>query len=93
MLCLCFFCGRRKDVKGFFGVFKKKFHFFAWPITFALNKEIIYAFYCCQILHNITLKESIDSNEAALQCSSCYICMEEMINNVEEEQLEPHGLA
>jgi len=48
---------KRKDIECFFGMFKKKFHFFNHPIPFASMEEIIETFYCCLILHNMAVME------------------------------------
>ncbi len=52
---------KRKDIEQFFGVFKKKFHFFSKPIPFLYMEDIIDAFYCSIILHNMAVTERIDS--------------------------------
>ena len=46
---------KHKDVEHFFGVFKKKVHFFAHPVPFAFIADILNAFYSCLILHNMAV--------------------------------------
>jgi hypothetical protein len=63
---------KRKYVKRFFGVLKT---FFVQAIPLAFIGEMIDAFYSCLILHNIAVKERMDSN-GALECKSYYDCVE-----------------
>ena len=63
----------------FVGVFKKKFHFFTRPITFAFIEDIIEAFYCCIILHNVAVKERMELNNGSIESHSFYKCVDDPV--------------
>jgi len=63
---------KRKDIERFFGVFKKKIHFFAQPILFHCMHEITEAFYCCIILHNLAVKERVALDDGSIESDSFY---------------------
>lgn len=67
---------KRKDVERFFGVFKRKFHFFNRPIPLAFIEDIIETFYCCIILHNMAVSERIASEEDEVESYEIYDCVE-----------------
>jgi hypothetical protein len=74
---------KRKDIERFFGVFKKKFHFFSKPIPFLYMEDIIDAFYCSIILHNMAVTERIDSLDGCVECHTMYDCVN---NNITTEE-------
>jgi hypothetical protein len=66
---------KRKDIERFFGVFKLKFGFFHKPIPFQYEEDIISAFYCCLILHNIAVTERVDSGTEERESDLFYDCV------------------
>jgi hypothetical protein len=69
---------KRKDVERFFGVFKKKFNFFAKPVPFFFMEDILNAFYCSIVLHNMAVRERIDSDEEVMENDAFYDCVADM---------------
>ena len=65
----------RKTIERFFGVFKKKFHFFNRPIPFGFMADIIYIFYCCVILHNMAVVERLNSGSEEVESDLFYDCV------------------
>jgi hypothetical protein len=66
---------KRKDIERFFAVFKRKFGFFAKAIPFAFMEDIIPAFYCCIILHNMAVTERIRSGQEERESDAFYDCV------------------
>ena len=65
----------RKDIERFFGMFKLKFGFFNKPIPFAFLEDIIAAFYCCVILHNMAVTERVNAEEDERESDAFYDCV------------------
>jgi hypothetical protein len=76
-----------KDVERFFGVFKKKFHFFARPIPFAFIEDILDAFYCTLISHHMAVQEQIDMSADGIKSVFFYDGVEdpEAVDDVQRE--------
>jgi len=72
---------KRKDIEWFFGIFKKKFHFFNHPIPFAFMEVIIETFYCCLILHNMAVMEWINLQEEDVENHLLYYCVEDQLEH------------
>ncbi len=74
------------DIEHFFGVFKKKFHFFAWPIPFAFEEDIIEAFYTCVILYNIAVKDRLNSSDGSSEEDALYdfVCTTDGTNALQQ---------
>jgi len=66
---------KRKDIERFFGVFKRKFFWFNRPIPFAYMNDIIKAFYCCVILHNMAVVERVNAGEDEVESDGFYDCV------------------
>ena len=67
---------KHKDCEQFFGVFKKKFHLFARPITLQDMSEIVDAFYCCIIPHNIAVAEQLMKDDGSIESEEFYEVVE-----------------
>jgi hypothetical protein len=63
---------KRKDIKRFFRVFKKKFNFFANPIRLLFLEERIAASYCCLILHNMSVLDRVEADDGIIENDSFY---------------------
>jgi hypothetical protein len=72
---------KQKDIEQFFGMFKKKFHFFNHPIPFSFMEEIIETFYCCVILHNMAVMERINLHEEHVENHLLYDCVEDQLEH------------
>jgi hypothetical protein len=77
---------KRKDIECFFGVFKKKFHLFARPIMLRNETEIVDAFYCCLILHNIAVAERIRLDDGSIESDGFY----EVVDTNDDEEVLPN---
>jgi hypothetical protein len=65
-----------KDVERFFGVFEKN-HFFSRPIPFAFIEDILNAFYCCIVMHNMCVQERTESSDFIMESELLYNCVED----------------
>ncbi len=77
---------KRKDIERFFRVFKKKFHLFARPILLRNETEIVDAFYCCLILHNIAVAERIRLDDGSIESDGFY----EVVDMNDDEEVLPN---
>jgi hypothetical protein len=63
---------KRKDIKRFFGLFKKRFNFFMKPIPFSFMEDIIEAFYTCLVLHNMAVVERFELSDGVSEGDMVY---------------------
>jgi hypothetical protein len=76
----------RKDIERFFGVFKKKFYFFSKPIPFPYMEDIIDAFYCAIILHNMAVRERVEIANGTIENHTMYDCVNDDAGEEERYQ-------
>jgi len=76
-----------KDINHFFGCFKEKFYFFSKPVPFTFIADILNAFYCSLVLHNMAVHKQFEACEEQRESDACYdyIADTEAEKNVQQE--------
>jgi hypothetical protein len=81
------------DIERFFGVFKKKLHFFSKAFPFAFMEDVIEAFYTCLILHNMAVAEGVSSDDFINEADVVYDFVQPMDNNADAQALPRENMA
>lgn len=82
-------CGRslsEKTLSDSLEFSKKTFHLFAWPIMLHSVLEIVEAFYCCLILHNIAVVERVTLNDGSIESNDFY----EIVARNDDDEVLPN---
>jgi len=75
---------KQKDVRRFFGIFKKKFNLFNNPIKLFYVSDILHTCYSCLILHNMAVQEHAALDDGTYENDIYYDVVNNDIGNVED---------